>query len=63
MVRGHVVQGEKCLTSQRHILGKLSMAGTDTTQAEELLVVFEKTQRLHVEDLDRLLLALSEVTK
>lgn len=50
----HVALGERHIATQRAIIAELVRDGHDTSRAEALLATFEQSQRLHVEDRDRL---------
>jgi len=50
----HVASGERHIAEQRAIIDELERGGNDATEAKALLTAFEHTQRLHVENRDRL---------
>lgn len=50
----HVASGERHISQQRAIIDELERGGHDATEAKALLVGFEQTQRLHLENRDRL---------
>ena len=54
LAEGHVLEGERHLASQRRILADLERDGHKTTKARQLLAMLEETQKMHVEDRDRL---------
>ena len=57
-VERHVAQGERHLERQRALILELLRDGHDATQALKLLATLEQSQRLHIEDRDRLQAAL-----
>jgi hypothetical protein len=63
MVRRHVARGEQIIARQREMIARLERAGCDTSDAERLLLRFEKLQSIHIEDRERLEKKLSEISK
>jgi hypothetical protein len=57
-----VALGQKHIAEQRAIIEQLSRSGRNMGQAEQLLLTFVETQRVHVEHLDRVRKELSEAT-
>ena len=55
-----VALGTRHLDRQRGILVELEREGHNTVQAKELLVTFEESLALHIEDRDRLRKELAE---
>ncbi len=51
----HVAQGREHVEKQQRLIAQLRNDGHDTTQARKLLDAFEATQKMHVEDRDRVL--------
>jgi hypothetical protein len=52
--RRHVAEGEEHVARQQQIVDELERDGHDTTQAREVLKVFEETLATHVADQERL---------
>ena len=50
----HVAEGRHHISHQRQIVAELEQGGYDTSIARALLRQFEATQKLHIEDRDRL---------
>jgi hypothetical protein len=50
----HVAAGERHIRRQHEIIEALGRGGHSTVAAKDLLAVFERTQRSHVGDRDRL---------
>jgi hypothetical protein len=50
----HVAENQRHITHQRQIVAELEQGGYDTSIARALLTQFEATQKLHIEDRDRL---------
>ena len=59
----HVASGERHIAQQRAIIDELERAGQDATEARALLAGFEQTQRLHIENRDRLRRQLEKASK
>ena len=59
MVERHVAEGEIRLSRQRALIAELDRDGHDTADARAILATIRETQRLHVEDRDRILKELS----
>jgi len=51
----HVASGRSVLARQRSVITKKNKLGIDVSGSEELLVVFEKSQAIFEDDLERLL--------
>jgi hypothetical protein len=58
----HVAMGAHNFNRQRETIDALRRIGRDTTQAEELLRIFEHVQAAHVADRDRLRRELEQAT-
>jgi hypothetical protein len=54
LARKYVAQGGLHIARQKEIIDGLERNGHDTTQAYEILETFETTQRMHIEDRNRL---------
>lgn len=52
--RDHVTRGERSIARQKAVIRELGRDGHDTWRAEQILATFEITQKLHIEDRDRL---------
>ncbi|EJB06094.1 hypothetical protein GGI64_001894 [Rhizobium leguminosarum] len=52
--REHVALGGQHIARQREIVAQLTNRGSDASEAQRLLKVFEESQILHVAHLDRL---------
>lgn len=50
----HVASGERHIAEQRAIIDELERGGNDAAEAKALLASFEQTQRLHLENRNRL---------
>ena len=59
MAERHVTEGEIHLSRQRALVAELDRDGHDTADARAILATMLETQRLHVEDRDRMLTELS----
>ena len=59
MAKRHVAEGEIHLSRQRALIAELDRDGHDTADARAILATMLETQRLHVEDRDRILKELS----
>ena len=59
MAERHVTEGEVHLSRQRALVAELDRDGHDTADARAILATMLETQRLHVEDRDRILKELS----
>ncbi|RXG83666.1 hypothetical protein EAS61_41455 [Bradyrhizobium zhanjiangense] len=55
MAERHVALSEKHLLKQEALIAELDRDGHDTADAVELLATMRATQRLHLQDRDRLL--------
>lgn len=55
MIHRHIVDGERCVASQRAVVYRLTGLGADTTFAEDLLEAFEATLAEHRRHLARAL--------
>ena len=55
MARRHVAEGTEHIRRQEQLIAELKADGHLTDQAEELLATMRESQRLHEEDLSRLL--------
>jgi hypothetical protein len=51
----HVASGRSVLTRQRSVITRKNGLGIDASSAEDLLVLFEKSQAIFEDDLERLL--------
>jgi hypothetical protein len=59
MAERHVTEGEIHLSRQRALVAEWDRDGHDTADARAILATMLETQRLHVEDRDRMLKELS----
>ncbi len=50
----HVMTGDGIIAAQRERIERLRAAGQNTTEAEDLLARYERTQAMFVDDLKRL---------
>jgi len=55
MARRHVLEGAEHIRRQEQLIAALKADGHSTAQAEELLATMRESQRLHEEELSRLL--------
>src|SRR5262245_39293769 len=55
----HIERGDSVIASQRQLVAKLSGDGHDTMQAKRLLRSFEESQKIRLDDMDRMLDALN----
>ena len=60
--RRHVADGDKHVARQRQLVAKLDRDGHDSSEARRLLEQFEELLRLHIQDRDRLIKELSEIS-
>lgn len=61
-VERHVVEGQRHISSQLALIGRLQRGGRDTSGALALLAIFERTQALHLADRERLRVELRQDT-
>ena len=54
MAREHIILGEQHIARQRLILARLAERGSNSAEAERLLVNFQESQVMHVAHRDRL---------
>jgi hypothetical protein len=59
MAERHVAEGEIHLSQQKALIAELDRDGHDTPDAQAILATMLATQRLHMEDRDRILKELS----
>ena len=55
MAKGHAEEGERHIARQKEVIGEADAAGRDTTEAKKLLAVFEASQDLHLDHIERIL--------
>jgi hypothetical protein len=55
LVQKHIAQGHDHIKQQHEIIARLDINGSETSDAWDLLRLFERTMTIHVADRDRLL--------
>jgi hypothetical protein len=58
-----VAEGERHINRQREVIDRLASAGLDTTEAQNLLLVHEKLQVLHLAHRDRVKASVNDLIR
>lgn len=62
MAERHVAEGQQRVEGQRRLVAEMERDGHDIVEGRRMLAAFEETQRLAIEDRDRIAQELANLT-